>query len=141
MWKRFKNQGGFSMIELLVAVVILAIGLLGLAELQVTAMKANSKSEGMIAATSLAQEIIERLTSMNEADPMFDADVDDAAWPGGAIAVPGAGSFNVTYDVETNYQGVTNLCLVRITVAPSSSGPLSIFSTRAVSMTTLKRSA
>jgi type IV pilus assembly protein PilV len=48
--KREKSgQAGFSLIELLVAIVILAVGLLGLAELQVTAIRANSHSQHLSA--------------------------------------------------------------------------------------------
>ncbi len=39
-----KIQAGFTLVELLVAIVVLAIGLLGLVQLQVTAIKTNSQS-------------------------------------------------------------------------------------------------
>ena len=84
---------------------------------------------------------IEQVTAMNEAEPMFNADVDDVAWSGSPITVTGGGSYNVTYDVRTNHQGVTNLCLVRVTVAPVNTSALGVFSTREVSMATLKRAA
>lgn len=147
MRQRKRSQAGFSLVELLVAIVIMAIGLLGLAELQITAMKTNSKSEGMLAATSLAQEIIEQVTAMNESDPLFDASTNDQVWPGGSPGQPagtfvlaGAGAYNVTYDVLINYQGVTNLCLVRVDVVPENEPLLDVFGRRAVTMTTLKRS-
>ena len=38
------SQSGFSLVELLVAIVVLAICMLGLAQLQITAMRTNSKS-------------------------------------------------------------------------------------------------
>jgi type IV pilus assembly protein PilV len=140
------SQAGFSMIELLIAIVILAIGLLGLAELQITAMKTNSKSERMLAATALAQEAIEQVTALNEADPMFNANVINKVWPNGSAGEPqgtflvaGGGKYAVTYDVTVNYQGVTNLCLVRVTVTPELISISDVFSTRAVSMTTLRR--
>ena len=53
------SQSGFSLIELLVAVVILAVGLLGLAQLQVTAIKVNSQSMTSTTARALAQKVVE----------------------------------------------------------------------------------
>ncbi len=68
-----KSQAGFTLIELLVAVVILAVGLLGLAQLQVTAIKTNSQSATKTAATSLAQQAIEKILAWDADDPRLDA--------------------------------------------------------------------
>lgn len=136
-------QSGFSLVELLIAVVILAVGMLGLAELQITAMRANSKSEGILASTSLAQEMIERVTAKDSSDPMFNSPVavTDVPWPGPAITLAGGGTYNITYDMEPSYRGVTNLCRVRINVVPADAVDLGVFSNRGASMTTLKRSS
>ncbi len=115
--KREKSgQAGFSLIELLVAVVILAVGLLGLAELQVTAIRANSQSETMLAAATIAQGVIEEIAAMSSDDVIFNADVADATWTGSPITVEGGGTYDITYDVQTTYQGVTNLCLITVRV-------------------------
>jgi prepilin-type N-terminal cleavage/methylation domain-containing protein len=137
------TQSGFSLIELLIAIVILAIGLLGLAELQITAMRVNSKSQGILAATSLAQEMIENVIALDSADSMFDSTVlvTDVPWPGGPISLAGGGTYNVTYDMEPTYQGVTNLCRVRINVTPANAVDLGDFTNRTASMTTLKRAS
>lgn len=140
MVQRKCSQAGFSLVEMLVAVFILAIGLLGLAELQITAMKTNTKSEGILASTALAQRIIEDVTSRAAADPLFNAAVNNAVWPGSPFAVEGGGSYNVSYDVQTNYGGVANLCLVRVRVIHATSSQLNLFGVRPVVMTTLKRS-
>jgi prepilin-type N-terminal cleavage/methylation domain-containing protein len=58
------QQAGFSMIEMLVAVLILAIGLLGLAELQITAMKTNSKSGSIVASSTVAQMAVEEIMAV-----------------------------------------------------------------------------
>lgn len=58
------KQSGFSMVEMLVAIVILAFGLLGLAELQITAMKTNSKSGSIVAASTVAQMAMEEIMAV-----------------------------------------------------------------------------
>lgn len=56
-----KKQNGFSMIEVLVSLIILAIGLLGLAGLQMTNMKSIYSSGSRAQATVLAHDMLERL--------------------------------------------------------------------------------
>jgi len=54
-----RNQKGISLIEVLVSMVIIAIGLLGLAPLVVLSIDANSMSQDAMAACTLAKEKIE----------------------------------------------------------------------------------
>jgi len=56
-----KRQFGFTLIEVLVTMVILAIGLLGLAGLQLSALKNNTTAYERSQATILAYEIIDRM--------------------------------------------------------------------------------
>ncbi len=113
---KLSAQSGFSLVELLVAVMILAIGLLGLAKLQVTAIKVNSQSESMMAASTIAQGIIEEIAALDSSDAMFNSTVTDAVWDTSPITVEGGGTYDITYNVETGYKGVTNLCMVTVTV-------------------------
>ncbi len=55
------RQKGFSLIEVLVALLVLSIGLLGLAMLQVTGMKFNSDAYFRTQATVLAYDIMDRM--------------------------------------------------------------------------------
>jgi len=55
------RQRAFSLVETLVAVLVLAVGLLGLAGLQVTGLKSNHGSYLRSQATALAYDLIERM--------------------------------------------------------------------------------
>lgn len=54
-------NAGFTMIEVLVSVVVVAIGLLGMASLQITSVKSSFDSAGQSQARWLAQEMAERI--------------------------------------------------------------------------------
>ncbi|MBD3648543.1 MAG: type IV pilus modification protein PilV [Pseudomonadales bacterium] len=56
-----KRQEGFSLIELLVAVVIMAVGILGIAGLQVVALQQNRSALLRAEATMLANDIMDRI--------------------------------------------------------------------------------
>ncbi|NOX76101.1 MAG: type IV pilus modification protein PilV [Gammaproteobacteria bacterium] len=55
------RPSGFTLIEVLVTLVILSIGLLGLAGLQISGLHANMDSEQQSKATMMADDIIERM--------------------------------------------------------------------------------
>ena len=59
------NQKGFTLLELLIALVILAIGLLGLAGLHIAAIQGNVSGFKLSAASAIAQERIEELKTMD----------------------------------------------------------------------------
>ena len=58
--RKLRGKEGFSLIEVLIALVILAVGLLGLALFQTTAIKGNAISSKWTVATELAQDRLER---------------------------------------------------------------------------------
>jgi prepilin-type N-terminal cleavage/methylation domain-containing protein len=62
---RLRRQEGFSLIEVLVALVILAVGLLGLATFQITAIRGNAIASKWTVATELAQDRLERFRHAN----------------------------------------------------------------------------
>ena len=64
MLNRIKNQTGFTLLEVLVAGAILTIGLLGIAAMMTSAMRANSNSRRMTTATNLAQQRIEEMKNI-----------------------------------------------------------------------------
>jgi len=59
------GAGGFSLVEVLVAVVVLAVGLLGMASLQLSVLKANDSSRLRTIAIHATYDLIDRM----RADP------------------------------------------------------------------------
>ncbi len=57
---KLKTEDGFSLIEVMVALTILAVGLLALALLQTTAIKGNSLAAKSTVATQLSQDQLEQ---------------------------------------------------------------------------------
>ena len=60
-----KNQQGMSFLEVLIALVILVIGILGAVGLQAVAMKSSFDSMQRSLASSLAQDIVDRMRGNN----------------------------------------------------------------------------
>lgn len=56
-----KNQKGFTLLEVLVAIVILSIGLLGAAAMQTTAILGNTSAINRTHALGLAEEMVDRI--------------------------------------------------------------------------------
>ena len=134
------SQSGFSLVELLVAIMILAVGLLGLAELQVTAIKTNVHSQGLMAASSVGQMFLEDVSSWPENDVRLDTDdTGRSDWNGGTVSVTGAGTFNVTYDVDADYQLVDGVTKVTVHVANTQIVTVLGRGLNTVTMSTLKR--
>lgn len=119
-----KKQVGFSLLEVLIAVLVLSIGLLGMAGLQLNALKFNQTATVRSQATMLAYDIADRMRMNREsarsgnyvtalADTTITggarADVDLREWktqvgqtlPEGRAAVAMAGNV-VTVTVEWN---------------------------------------
>ncbi len=90
LWGRsvFKRNRGFSLVEALVTASVLAIGLLGLAALQMTSTKNNYSAEKRSDATMLANDIIDRMRANRPAAEVgsYDIAIGAAAPAGAAIA-------------------------------------------------------
>lgn len=85
-----KNENGFTLIEVMIAMVILAIGLLGVAKMSLTAIQGNSSARGFSEATVFGQNKMEDLISLDYTDPgLSDADGDgtgqDTSADGGVV--------------------------------------------------------
>ncbi len=56
-----RRQAGFSILEVLIAILILSMGMLGAVGMQTTAMQANKESRSQAAAATLGRELAEKM--------------------------------------------------------------------------------
>jgi type IV pilus assembly protein PilV len=116
-----RSQSGFSIIEVLVAMLVLAIGLLGLAALQAQGLRFNHDAYVRTQATHLAYDIVDRMRANstnaaaytaadtgNQCAPLaVGATADLDCWYRGlAAAIPG-GSGLITANATANFYDVT----------------------------------
>jgi len=105
--KRVEKQNGFSLIEVLVGLVFLAIGLLAIAGLQVTSVRGNYFSNNLMQATYVVQDRLEFLKNLPFASPQLESN----QYNEGATTVSGV-VFNRSYEVVTG----GNLKTIKYTV-------------------------
>lgn len=72
---RRHGQRGFTLLEVLVAVVILSVGLLGLAGLQAQSLRANQSALFLSQANLLAYDIVDQLRANRDAARSGDYDI------------------------------------------------------------------
>ena len=116
-----RHSGGFSLIEVLVALLVLAIGLLGLAALQAQGLRFNHDAYVRTQATNLAYDIVDRMRANNAnvaayttvdtgaaCDPLVaGAAMDLNCWYRGlAASIPG-GTGLITANATANFFDVT----------------------------------
>lgn len=77
------SKSGFTLLEVLIALVIFAVGILGVATMQISAIKGNSKGRQISEATDAVSSRIEMLISLDYVDIVdtngngTDQDLDD----------------------------------------------------------------
>ena len=102
-----EKQSGFSLVEVLVGLVFLAIGLLAVAGLQGTSVRGNKFSNNLMQATYVAQDGLEFLKTL----PLSSTDLQAGNHNPSAV-VSGGVTFNRSYSVAVN----GNLRTIRYTV-------------------------
>jgi prepilin-type N-terminal cleavage/methylation domain-containing protein len=98
-----RQSQGFTLIEVMIALVILAVGLLALMAMQIVSIKANAFSSEMTYSTMLAQQQLETLKNL----PFTDANLTGATPPTPPtlhtlppIIDAKGGSYSVSWQVE-----------------------------------------
>ncbi len=108
--KILSNQRGFTLLELMIALVILAIGLLGLAGLHVSAMHGNVSGFKISTASAVAQQRIEELKAL---DPSAAA-LSQGTHVDGSVTVQGV-TYNKSYTIQDNIP-ITGTSTITLTV-------------------------
>jgi type IV pilus assembly protein PilV len=98
--KRIEKQRGFSLIEVLIGVVFLAIGVLAMAGLQVTSVRGNYFSNNLMQATYVAQDRLEFLKNL----PFSSSQLQANNYNDGNTIISGI-VFNRSYTVVDNVTG------------------------------------
>jgi type IV pilus assembly protein PilV len=112
-----KKENGFSLIEVMISLVILAIGLLAIAALQITSVKGNLFSDNITQASIIGQDLLERLKDLPLNDPHLTdgPHTPDSSLNGSSISVRGI-SFSKTYTVGTDPGIPANSRVITVTV-------------------------
>ncbi|CAN2040570.1 type IV pilus assembly protein PilV [Candidatus Magnetomoraceae bacterium gMMP-15] len=84
-----KNNKGFTLIEILIAITIFAIGILGVGTMQSYSIHGNSAAKDITEANTLAEHRIERLMSLKYTDVIGGSDTEDH-------------KFNIVWNVTQN---------------------------------------
>jgi type IV pilus assembly protein PilV len=106
---------GFTLLELMIAICILAVGLLAAATMQSIAMNSNTYANRISVATMVGQQVAEDISSHKITDTllttaslpnttydrMFDPATNTAT--ASTVSIAGAGTFQAKYTIEPNY--------------------------------------
>src|SRR5262252_9671357 len=108
-----ENERGMSLIELLISLVVLAVGILAVGRLFPTGARSQAQDRILISANYYAQEKVETLTGLTWAD----AALFDGRHPAGtAFDTLGTGQWLRCYQVTTMTGSLDNLKKVDVTV-------------------------
>jgi len=92
-----EKQTGFSLIEVLIGLIFLALGLLSIAGLQATSVRSNIFSNNLMQATYVAQDRLEFLKNL----PLDSPQLQVGNYNPGPITISGV-VFNPSYTVVVN---------------------------------------
>lgn len=100
-------ETGSSLVELLVAMTVFAIGLLAVAGMQLTALRGNASAQQASVASGLVEGVLEEILAWPEDDPRLATDAVDQEWPFAAATptehLPGAGNYRALYEIDADY--------------------------------------
>jgi len=98
------NQKGFTLIEILIGLLILAIGLLGIAVMQINSVKGGSFGNNMTQASTLAQDKLEYLKNLSYTDSNLNSGQHDEGTISGTIF---SRRYNIAEDTGNSMKTIT----------------------------------
>ncbi len=126
------DEKGFSLIEILIAITVFAIGILALGKMQITSIKGNSFGNELTRAITLAQNKAEELTGLPYDDPLTKDTNDngigglDDTQSGNNVIADGNqvnGRYNISWNIANDYP-INNTKTIRVIVTWSIRGNL-----------------
>ena len=115
--KKLKKEDGFTLIEVLIALTIFAVGLLAVAAMQNSAILMNSNAGKLTNLSTLAMDQIEKLSALPYTDPALNAGSHDPTSPSANYPI----SYTVT-DTTAVIDSITVSIRKNITVTVSGRG-------------------
>ncbi|MFA5903367.1 MAG: prepilin-type N-terminal cleavage/methylation domain-containing protein, partial [Desulfobacula sp.] len=116
-----KNAGGFTLLEIMIAMAIFSIGILGIAKMQLSATSGNTSSRGWTEAATIGQQQLEMLMSLNYDNALLldvngdgtnqDADNDGTDDNGGDFGLDETNAPDQSITVDTVYNVFWNIAV------------------------------
>jgi type IV pilus assembly protein PilV len=134
-----RSEAGFSLLELLIAMTILAVGLLATVNMQTTAIQANGFAQRTTSAATVARAAMDEVVSRPGSDPIFqtdlvnavhDLDQQTAATTQTVQGITYAATISVTTNATINLTPIANLTQIALTIVGAD---------RTITLTELKR--
>lgn len=115
------NVRGFSLIEILIAMVVLSVGILAVTKMELVSMRSNTRSASLTEASSVARATMDRLLNLDyDAAELSDTSADSTA--GLTDATPSTadyhqtdGRFDIFWNVAEN-QPINNCKTIQVNV-------------------------
>jgi len=116
---KFKKNQGYTLVEVLIAMAIFALGFLSLATIQIKSIRQNASAQMYTEATTMATESMERLISL----PYDHLDLDQNANPHSMTT----GGYTVMWNVQAdNPVTATKTIVMNVTGANPYAKPITI---------------
>lgn len=104
--KQIDNTGGFTLIEVMIAIAVLTIGLLAIGSVQISSINGNNTGKMTSQAATFAADQLERLLALDYTD----AQLDD-----GTSSQRQEGSYTIGWTVDDTASANTRLIVVTVT--------------------------
>ena len=116
---KFKKNQGYTLVEVLIAMAIFALGFLSLATIQIKSIRQNASAQMYTEATTIAAESMERLISL----PYDHLDLDQNANPHSMTT----GGYTIMWNVQAdNPVTATKTIVMNVTGANPYAKPITI---------------
>jgi type IV pilus assembly protein PilV len=115
--KDLNNNDGFTMIELLIAMTILSVGMLAVAQMQVRAMSGNLFAKNVTESTIWAEDKMEELMTMSYVDVVA----------GSAYTGPVPAGYTILQTITVGSTTSTKLIAITVTPTRGRGRPTTIF--------------